>query len=700
MPTNGKPTFLFRDQVNAVSNVFKEWNHCEQTVALYSLLKRITSTQTRFLTLVLEQSNCESDGFKQLEQEANDRGFVASLLSKSKETAIEQLLSHLPLLQPGSVDAKKQYLSIIPKILAHSLEGSIHLDECRQLLSYLLIHPALTNDERGSLTYWLGRLDEHANGHGVYPPRVSPEGSPSSSPYTRTHTTNGHYTEPNYVPGSKINGWRDSGIGETPSGTLNNYSSSAGSHLSHPPLTYTVSAPPAVNSHASGPSTSCILTAGCTTTLNLPQKNNRNSLTPPESMVQSSLSTQDWYSHEDLETRGSRSLHLPSQCNEHAPLSPQSSTASSGSSTEAQNEETSSQPSQKSSFREEGSGMKDVPSWLKTLRLHKYSYLFQQLTYQEMLDLTEEQLEAMNVTKGARHKIVLSIQKLKERQSTLQNLEKDIMSDSNAGTLRNALNEIKTMLGTPIRSQQLESDSYDQYSQDQPASPSDNDQGMSHTVAKGDLPGQITRFMGKMCTQLVMSRRPDEDAISLYLQLLDKCLNHEAFSNTHKKRLMSWRQSCQKFSSRSPYMRKQSMQDLRGPRTWGHISNIPIEYKPGLRRQRLCFPQHLNQRVPVVIGMGSSGLFRPASNHASNLNYSAQQLSGNHHQGVQRTQSMPVQRRMSQPVVTVQQGLQTTDSATTLQEPDINNCLENLCRSVTEIALSDGSEHNLDSVGN
>ncbi|XP_071963574.1 protein Smaug homolog 1-like [Antedon mediterranea] len=696
MPTNGKPTFLFRDQVSAVSSLFKEWNHCEQTVALYSLLKRITSTQARFLALVLDQSNSESDSFKQLELEANDRSFVASLLSKNKETAIEQLLSHLPLLQPGNVEAKKQYLNIIPKILAHSLEGSIHLDECRQLLSYLLIHPALSNDERGSLTYWLGRLDEHANGHGVYPPRISPEGSPSTSPYQ----SNGHYNNEsrNFMHGSKINGWRDSGIGETTSGTLNSYSSSAGNSLTHPPLTYTVSAPPAVNVRVSGPpSTSSIPTTGSTTTLNIPQKNNRrNSLTPPDTLVQSSLSTQDWYSHEDLDTRGSRSLPLPSQSNEHAPLSPQSSTASSGSSTEAHNEDGSMQPLQKCTFREEGSGMKDVPSWLKTLRLHKYSCIFQQLTYQDMLDLTEEQLEAMKVTKGARHKIVLSIQKLKERQSTLQSLEKDIMSDSNAGTLRNALNEIKTMLGTPIRSYIPENDSYDQYGQD--SLPSDSDQGSSHLIANGDIPGQITRFMGKMCTQLVMLRRPDEDSISLYLQLLEKCLNHEAFSNIHKKRLMTWRQSFQKFSSRSPYIRKQSVQDLRTPRTWGHVSNIPIDYKPSLRSQRLCYPRPLNQRVPMVIGMGSSGLFRPVTNHASNLNYSPQQLSGNHHQGVQRTQSMPV-RRMSQPVVQ-QQGLQTAESTATLQEPDINNCLENLCRSVTEIALSDGPERSLDSVGN
>lgn len=66
----------------------------------------------------------------------------------------------------------------------------------------------------------------------------------------------------------------------------------------------------------------------------------------------------------------------------------------------------------------------DVPSWLKGLRLHKYAHLFSLLTYEEMLALTEEQLEVQQVTKGARHKIALSILRLRERPTLLAQLEK------------------------------------------------------------------------------------------------------------------------------------------------------------------------------------------------------------------------------------------------------------------------------------
>lgn len=103
---------------------------------------------------------------------------------------------------------------------------------------------------------------------------------------------------------------------------------------------------------------------------------------------------------------------------DHAPLSPQSSVASSGS------EQTEDQGSARNTFQEDGSGMKgrtplrlfdsaplcamlsecnasppwlfavDVPAWLKSLRLHKYASLFSQMTYEEMMILTEQHLES------------------------------------------------------------------------------------------------------------------------------------------------------------------------------------------------------------------------------------------------------------------------------------------------------------------
>ncbi|NXV75070.1 SMAG1 protein, partial [Atlantisia rogersi] len=165
----------------------------------------------------------------------------------------------------------------------------------------------------------------------------------------------------------------------------------------------------------------------------------------------------------------------------------------------------------------------DVPAWLKSLRLHKYAALFSQMTYEEMMALTECQLEAQNVTKGARHKIVISIQKLKERQNLLKSLERDILE---GGNLRVPLQELHQMILTPIKAYSSQNSSTEeQHSRDadshHPSSligsdsqgsdckdaaagamqqhhlPGCEGESGGAPLPEGDLPGQFTRVMGK-----------------------------------------------------------------------------------------------------------------------------------------------------------------------------------------------------------
>ncbi|NWZ91585.1 SMAG1 protein, partial [Nesospiza acunhae] len=169
----------------------------------------------------------------------------------------------------------------------------------------------------------------------------------------------------------------------------------------------------------------------------------------------------------------------------------------------------------------------DVPAWLKSLRLHKYAALFSQMTYEEMMALTECQLEAQNVTKGARHKIVISIQKLKERQNLLKSLEGDILE---GGNLRVPLQELHQMILTPIKAYSSQNSSTEEHSREvdshhgHPSSLLGSDRdgqgsdckdsaaaaGMQQhhlpgcegesggaPLPEGDLPGQFTRVMGK-----------------------------------------------------------------------------------------------------------------------------------------------------------------------------------------------------------
>lgn len=69
---------MFRDQVGVLAGWFKGWNECEQTVALLSLLKRVSQTQARFLQLCLEHSLADCAELHVLEGEANSPGKCAA----------------------------------------------------------------------------------------------------------------------------------------------------------------------------------------------------------------------------------------------------------------------------------------------------------------------------------------------------------------------------------------------------------------------------------------------------------------------------------------------------------------------------------------------------------------------------------------------------------------------------------------------
>lgn len=70
----GRRAMMFRDQVGILTEWFKSWNECEQTVALLSLLKRVSRTQARFLHICLEHWLADCTEIHILEAEANNAG--------------------------------------------------------------------------------------------------------------------------------------------------------------------------------------------------------------------------------------------------------------------------------------------------------------------------------------------------------------------------------------------------------------------------------------------------------------------------------------------------------------------------------------------------------------------------------------------------------------------------------------------------
>lgn len=94
-------------------------------------------------------------------------------------------------------------------------------------------------------------------------------------------------------------------------------------------------------------------------------------------------------------------------------------------------------------------GMSNIGIWLKGLRLHKYQALFDEMSYENMMGITQEKLLGKGVTQGATKKLLSCVQKLSERYAMLKEMENELM----AGTIsiKTVVDELKNMVVTPMK---------------------------------------------------------------------------------------------------------------------------------------------------------------------------------------------------------------------------------------------------------
>ncbi|KAK7879826.1 hypothetical protein WMY93_033503, partial [Mugilogobius chulae] len=640
---------MFRDQVSVLSGWFKRWNECEQTVALLSLLKRVTRTQARFLQLCLEHSLSDCSELVAAETDANDPAVISQWQSESKERAISLVLSHLPLLKPGNCEAKGEYMRLLPRILAQTIESGRHVEESRQLLSYALIHPATSLEDRSALALWLTHLEEHAGQREEEEELARGEGERGRQGEEHSERRDSLDRAPHIH--SSRNGQKNQPFTQSQSsgvGQKNHLPRSAAL-----PLKRSVSlTPPISSSH------------------------------PPGQALGLGLV---WLSQEDLRRgpdHAPLSPHAP-PLSPHAPSPPRAACLVGQRGSEALEELNLSLT--RGSFQQPGTGIGVSPL----------------LTHEGRPAVAEESPSAQI------RELDTDRDQCPETEGATEPPAQPGEGGAGGG-------------GAPGPSAGAPSDdpnSHQAFQRHKPrprsspvsgggASGGEAESGGS-VVAEGDLPGQFTRVMGKVCTQLLVSRA-DEENLSLYLSLLDRCLLHEAFTDLQKKRLLSWKQQVQKLFRSIP---RKTLLDLtayrRSSRGLGQSNSLPsgsLGAGPSVRRSLRQYQMPSRSLPGARLGLlpSSSGALLGATARSSTppgpagptgpLKGQGRQglwfanPGGSHsvpsrtHSSVQRTRSLPVPPSLSL--------LQHQDFVSqSVLEPDINNRLESLCLSMTEHAL-------------
>lgn len=255
---------------------------------------------------------------------------------------------------------------------------------------------------------------------------------------------------------------------------------------------------------------------------------------------------------------------------------------------------------QRNTFEEQGSGMSEVPGWLKGLRLHKYQELFQVMSYDEMVSITDEFLEKKGVTKGARNKILQNISSLSQRHKTLSQMEKEIAEAKTSGQTdpRPFISDLHALLKTPMkpftapvcslsgseegsqditascRSKEGEgpgggsggeeggpAEKEPSGSEDDSSSSSSSpemdgsdqeqeeyaDQLLQMDIPPENLPLSIARVMYRVYDMLYLSPESGvESTLGAFIQMVDQALRHQAFQVKERNLFFEWKQECQK----------------------------------------------------------------------------------------------------------------------------------------------------------
>lgn len=108
------------------------------------------------------------------------------------------------------------------------------------------------------------------------------------------------------------------------------------------------------------------------------------------------------------------------------------------------------------------------------------------------------------MTKGARHKIILNVEKLRERSQQMKQLAKDLQEDG--GALKMVLVELRAIVQTPIRPHPGSGSGSGHGNGSPPLNGAGRADAAVEQIDDDNLPAQITRILGKGIIELQYCR--------------------------------------------------------------------------------------------------------------------------------------------------------------------------------------------------
>lgn len=467
----------FYEQLGGVTGVFEQWGACERTVVMCALARRIPWTGLKMLQRSVEDAiareappavDCE-----RLQREANDGTLVANLLAATDTdesddgiSSLEQLVALVPL----SGTAIACLLASQSPQLVHKYGRSPTL---RRLLTYLLVHPALNDypHHQRTLTQYLRYMENHTSDNAItdnlWSQRIEP-------PMIHTNNIWGYNGTFRRTIGKNLE------FRMTLDSLTDQYNSDLQESFSKNGRDVDLS----------GDEDKLNFDA----TIAQPKNQRSNSLTPPTSNF---MSSSENLCEEPL-LQKPRSFSLSSE-HSLSQLRPIGVFGTTGSETrlDALRSQSGSEP-----------GMSMVAPWLKSLRLHKYIWLFSNITYDQMMAMDEEYLEKLGVTTGARHKLLLSIRRVCSRVIEVLSVAKDI--HTKPVDTHHLLVLLRSVLMAPLP----------------------RDTHVCHAiVALLETASQC--LMSGANEGLIEDEHESVDPISLHCWLVEKALHHELFQEAH-----------------------------------------------------------------------------------------------------------------------------------------------------------------------